>query len=72
MKTLATYDVKTIADLEANVDDFQDGIIELKAEKDRADWARAVRSWKQEVQYLNDQANITMVNEIPQYVYLLQ
>ncbi|KAL3663413.1 hypothetical protein V7S43_011818 [Phytophthora oleae] len=69
MKTLATkYNVKTIPDLEAKIDDFRKGKIALKDEKHRAAWTRAVRYWEQEVQYLKDPANIKMANETPQYV----
>ncbi|KAK1943306.1 hypothetical protein P3T76_004702 [Phytophthora citrophthora] len=68
LKTLRTYNVKKIADLEEKIDDFQNGNLTLEDEKDRENWLRPVRLWEQEVQCLDDPANVKMVDEIPQYV----
>ncbi|KAG1709895.1 hypothetical protein DVH05_016909 [Phytophthora capsici] len=73
VNTLAKhFNVTSIADLEAKVDDFEVGrCVAPTDKKHEAAWARAVEIWKKEVQYLKDQSSITMVDEIPQYVYPL-
>eukprot|EP00644_Phytophthora_capsici_P004982 jgi/Phyca11/96579/e_gw1.1.388.1 len=65
------FNVISTADLEAKVDEFYAGRIPTTGKKHEAAWTRAVGIWKREVQYLKDQSNITMVDEIPQYVYPL-
>ncbi|KAG1703598.1 hypothetical protein DVH05_007542 [Phytophthora capsici] len=72
VNVLAKYKVKSIAQLEAKVDDFEGGRIKLDKKKHKRFWKRAVRCWRNEEQYLKEPSNIKMVEDIPQYVYPLK
>ncbi|KAG1709899.1 hypothetical protein DVH05_016913 [Phytophthora capsici] len=70
VNVLAKYKVKSIAQLEAKVKDFEGGRIKLDKKKHKRFWKRAVRCWNEE-QCLKEPSNIKMVEDIPQYVYPL-
>ncbi|KAI9981203.1 hypothetical protein PInf_008847 [Phytophthora infestans] len=65
--TLAEYGINTVVEFKAAVGRLDQGETVIKEKKHESDWSRAVKRWEAHKK-LDKAENITMVENIPQYV----